>query len=239
MKKVIALMIMLMTLSGCFHVQNKEIKAPSPASDDKVEQKSGQSNEPFRRYGIESGIIESTKTGMTKGSQKIYFSDWGAKEANFDSTEITTPFGMQKTNMLTIMDGSTTYSINLDTKKGTKFRNEIYDKVRDNLDEADLEKIGEKLLRDLGAVESGTEMIAGKECKLFVTEKLGSTSCIWKGIAIKTEVKTLGQTLGIVANSIEENAAVADDIFQIPGDATITELGNFGDMFKDIPNPPL
>ncbi|MDO8648182.1 MAG: hypothetical protein Q7R81_00175 [Candidatus Peregrinibacteria bacterium] len=179
--------------------------------------------EGYKRYGVESGIIVYEKTGYQTGTETVYFDQWGMREARYDDSEITAEGETVKTNQLILLDGEWTYNIDLNTKEGTKLKNSSYAEIAEQSGSKDMATLGESMLQSLGGKKTGTEVIAGKECDVWLLESLGSVNCIWNSIPLKTEV-TLGdiQVSGI-ATSVQEGGPISEDKFKVPAGITLSE----------------
>ena len=73
-----------------------------------------------RIFDIESGIIEYEITGSQTGTKKLYFTDWGRKQAEYSNTILRVGKYSKEANLLKINDGDWQYIIDLDRKTGTK-----------------------------------------------------------------------------------------------------------------------
>ncbi|NJK96564.1 MAG: hypothetical protein HC905_18055 [Bacteroidales bacterium] len=92
-----------------------------------------------QKYGIKSGIVEyKTQTMGTDVAQTLYFDDYGAKEA----TEMQMEIAGMKSNTRSIIKGEIAYSLDLNSKSGTKSR------ITSNLGaEIDFQNLSEEVLK--------------------------------------------------------------------------------------------
>ena len=177
----------------------------------------------YRRYQIESGMVEYAVSGAQQGTESLYFDKWGMREAKYTRTEISIAGVTQKTNQLTLMDGEWIYNIDLDKKTGTKIKNPIFDIIAARSDSKDFGELGLQMLKDMGAEKTGSEEVAGKPCDIWEAKSLGSKSWVWNSIALKTEVNLAGIRATTVATKVDDGASIPEDKFTLPSDATITE----------------
>ncbi|MEP1095142.1 MAG: hypothetical protein ABJG78_08530 [Cyclobacteriaceae bacterium] len=182
----------------------------------------------FKRYGIKSGIIEYELSGAQSGKETVYFDDWGYREAKYTEAEFSFSGFTQKNNSITIMEGKMIYSIDLSTNTGTKVENTMFD----GLEDEDLEKMGEKMMKEMGGEKTGTEEVMNKECDVWEIKHMGSKTWVWKSIPLKTEVN-MGMQMNIVATSITEGDVPAEK-FEIPEGITFQDAGNLDDIMKKL-----
>ncbi len=157
----------------------------------------------LKRYNQKSGTIEYQITGsMMSGTETLYFDDFGAREAKFTNTEVKMGSFSQKTNNATYLEGSTIYTVDLNTNTGTKIENSIMK----NLEGKDVQDAGKQMLKDMGGKQIGTETFLGKNCEVWEIKSLGSKTWIWNGVPLKTEVNMMGQQVTYTATKISDTA---------------------------------
>ena len=172
----------------------------------------------IKRYQIASAIVEYTLSGTPNGTEILYFTDYGMREAKYSHTEIKVGNFSQKTNRVTILEGATTYTIDLDHNTGTKIENPFYKKFEGQ----DATVVGERMLRDMGGQKIGTESFLGKMCEVWEIQKLGSKTWVWSGIPLKNETRFAGIQSFIVATKIEPNAQVPPEKLALPAGVKIS-----------------
>lgn len=177
----------------------------------------------YKRYGVESGIVELAVSGAQKGTETIYFDRWGQREATYTNAEISFAGISQKQNTLNLLEGETIYNINLDTRTGTKTVNPMLKKILADSPDRDLGEVGMRMLKDMGGVKIGTEEVAGKLCEVWEVKNLQSKSWVWKAVTLKVQVKMAGMDVTKIATRFEEGAAIPNDKLAIPPDVKITE----------------
>lgn len=187
----------------------------------------------FKRYQIESGIVEYTMSGAQKGTESLYFDRWGMREAKYTKSELTIAGITQRSNKLTLMDGDWIYVIDLDKRTGTKTQNPVLKQIADRAATKDLAEIGEKMMRDMGGEKTSSEEIAGKMCDVWEVKKLGSKSWTWKSVTLKIQAKMGGMEMTTTATKFEE-ASIPADRFAIPSDVKITEGPDVKDLLEGI-----
>jgi len=190
----------------------------------------------FKRYGIESGVIEYTLSGAQNGTQTVYFDKWGAREAKY--TDATISFGgtSRKMHTLMLIRNDSVYSVDLDTKTGTAMRNPLLDGTMSNGKGKDLMEMGMDMMKQMGGEKVGTEEILGRSCDVWKIKNLGSKACIWNAVPMKTEVDMMGMKQSNVAVKLDENASIPEEKFRVPTDVKLTQGADMEKMMKNMPN---
>lgn len=177
----------------------------------------------MKRYQIASAIVEYTLSGAQTGTETLYFTDYGMREAKHTRSEIKVASLTQKSNRVVILEGATTYNIDLDAKTGTKIENPLFKKFEGQ----DATAVGEKMLRDLGGRKIGTELFLGKTCEVWEVKKLGSKTWVWSGIPLKTETNFGGMQVFVTATKLEPNASIPPEKLAIPPGVKISSGPDF------------
>jgi len=193
---------------------------------------SSQSLAGVKRYQIKSGVVEYTLSGTRKGTETIYFENWGMREAKYTKAELSVAGFTQKQNTLTLMDGGYTYNIDLDTRTGTKMETPLLKEIAAN--QKDLTEAGEKMMKSMGGVKIGTEVVLGKTCDVWEIKNMKSKTWVWKGVPLKTQVSMPSMEMTIMATKLDEGAAIAADKFTIPSDVKINDAGNMQKMLEGL-----
>ena len=188
----------------------------------------------YRRYQIESGIVEYAISGSQTGTETLYFDKWGMREAKYTNTEISAMGITQKTNQMTLMDGDWIYNVDLDKRTGTKMKNPLFEMIADKSGTKDFGEMGLQMLKEMGGEKTGSEEIAGKLCDVWESKDLGSKSWIWNSLTLKTEVNMAGIAITILATKVDEGASIPEDKFTLPSDVTITEAPDMGEMMEKM-----
>ena len=175
-------------------------------------------------YGIESGIIEYEISGSQKGDKTLYFKDWGRKQAEFSESTIKVGKYSKRANLLKIKSGNWEYILNLASKTGTKRENPVLEKLIEFRDQISYGEFGEQLALINGGVETGSDVIMDKKCRVFEFKSKNLKLWLWNWIILKSETLTGNIKINVRAINIKENIAIADSIFKPPLDILITEV---------------
>jgi len=186
----------------------------------------------YKRYRIESGIVEYSLSGMQEGTKTIYFDEWGWREAEYLKAGMTVGGMTIEENKLSLLDGEWQYVIDLNKRTGTKIQNPFLKQMADGADTKDLTEMGEKMLESMGGKMIGSEVIAGKKCDIWEIKNLNTKSWIWNGVTLKTQMKMSGMEQTIVATRVEEGVSIDDKYLTIPSDVKLEEGKSMQDINK-------
>lgn len=163
------------------------------------------------KYQIKSGIVTYTSNVMGMDQTTVTtFDDFGNKEVTDTYTEA---MGVKLHSRTIVKDGYS-YNLNMDEKTGTKVK--IYGTgqaiVYGNLTKEMEQKMNLQKL--------GSETLLGKECEIYGFDyKEMSTSgkaWVWKGVALKSEVKAMGMDVALIGKSFDDNPIIDQSIFEVP-----------------------
>jgi len=175
-------------------------------------------------FGIKSGIIEYEITGSQTGNKKLYFDDWGRKQAEFSNSTIKVGKFSKHSNLLKITIGDWQYIINLEKKSGTKRENPILGRMYELSNQINYNDFGEQLVLIEGGVKIGSEDVAGKNCTIYNFQNKKSKSWIWNWITLKSESLSGGVHITVTAKNILVNVSVPDSVFNPPPDVMVFEV---------------
>ncbi len=168
------------------------------------------------KYEVKSAIIKKVSTVMgQKVETTVYIDDYGKKEM---SETVMNAGGTEK-HILTIMDGDSILTIDMDMKTAQKVK--LPQKPVNYLKITDEDKAMYKLQ------ELGEENVLDKPCKKYSLEvQQGGqtakvTTWVWKGIPLKSETNAGGMNMTEEVIDIQEGAEVPADKFTMPDDVTL------------------
>jgi len=216
MKNILSLVVVLSLLLAIIGCSDKKEESKIPAKE--------KSTDFSKRYGIKSGAIEYTLSGSQQGTKTLYFDDWGMKQSEHTISILSVGKFTKTMNLLNIIEGEFQYTINMDSKSGTKKRNPILKDIEELKYEKSFNEFGEQMLLKSGAVKIGEEKFLDKNCSVYEIKSAGTKMWIWKWLTIKSETISGGVNISLIANKIEENISVAAENFSIPKDAAIVEV---------------
>ncbi len=223
-KKLLPAFLMLLILVAQPACSNDENKTPENITTKKSKKEKKLFIADQKIYGIKSGIIEYEITGSQTGTKKLYFDDWGRKQAEFTNSTIKVGKYTKHSNLLKLTKGDWQYIINLENKTGLKRENPVIEKIIELKNQTNYGEFGEQLLLISGGYESGGDIVADKKCKIFEFKKQNSKSWIWNWLMLKSETKRGKTNITVVAKNIEENVFIADTVFSPPKNILIIEV---------------
>jgi hypothetical protein len=177
-----------------------------------------------RKYGIKSAIIEYDVSGSQEGSRRLFFDNWGARQAEYSNTTITVGQFSKTANLLNITDGDWQYTINLDTKSGTKSQSQLKELKIELEGQQYFNELGEQAIIKLGGVKLGTEEFLGKECDVYEFRNIGMRAWYWKWVLLKSETRSGPVSITVTARNIEEDVRVPEDRFRVPEDISLNTV---------------
>lgn len=179
------------------------------------------------RYGVKSGKITTSMEMMGQAViQEVYFDDYGAKQAsisNFNGRK------MRNINvdgrMIMVNDEEKTA---VEMPMGGRMGGGPMGGGRD--EQIDWENLTEKVIRKNRIKENGEEEIAGKTCKVYtytvmmMGQARKQTVWIYKGITMKTSMKTNFGDMGQTVIALEEDIEIDPAMFSVPEGVTIEKM---------------
>ena len=221
----ILLLLIIAVSSACANASDEKISGDNQQEDSEIK---------YKRYGIESAIVEYTISGSRTGTEKLIFKDWGSKEAKYENAAMTMAGFSIAENKLTIINGESTYNIDLEARTGTKIKTPFIEEMAEGAQTNDLTGIGERIMKSMGGKIIGQEEILGKECDIWEIEMAGAKSWVWNWVTLKTEVNFLGTAIIITAVSIDADVSIDNEEFEIPGDITIGEKPELNSILNKL-----
>lgn len=184
------------------------------------------------RYGVKSGKITTSMEMMGQAViQEVYFDDYGAKQASISN------FNGRKMRNINV-DGR---MIMVNDEEKTAVEMPMGGRMgggpmgggprgggRD--EQIDWENLTEKVIRKNRIKENGEEEIAGKTCKVYtytvmmMGQARKQTVWIYKGITMKTSMKTDFGEMGQTVVALEEDIEIDPAMFTVPEGVTIEKM---------------
>jgi hypothetical protein len=175
-------------------------------------------------FGIKSGIIEYEITGSQTGTKKLYFDDWGRKQAEFTNSTIKVGKYTKHSNLLKITIGDWQYIMDLENETGIKRENPVIEKIIELKNQTNYGEFGEQLLLISGGFESGGDTVADKYCRVYEFKNKNTKSWVWNWLTLKSETKRGNVDITLNVKNIEENVFIVDSVFSPPKNILITEV---------------
>lgn len=195
-----------------------------------------QAGDTVKRYRMKSGIVEYEISGPQKGTETLYFDDWGIREATYTNVTVEMMGFKQETNTLSILKDGYTYNIDLTKRTGTKIETPLMKELnaRAEAEGKDMADVGEEMLVRMGGKKVGTEEFLGKKCDIWVMEQMGSKIWVYNGITLKSITNMMGMEISKVATRFEENATIDKSKLDLPTDIKFEDRKNLEEMMKKM-----
>jgi hypothetical protein len=194
-----------------------------------------------KKFFVKSGVIEYTLKGNTIGTKTIMFDDYGDKyyerEKGVTETKIFGITDRVETDKLLIMIKDKVWHIDYISGENQTGINPFYNinsGIVGNKSEAELQKMADDILKEMGGEKLGKETVLGKSCdKVSV---LGTISWLYKGVILKSEAAMMGIKLFETATRFDENASVPASTFIAPTHLEYQEIQLSPEMYtQEIP----
>lgn len=209
MNKASQIFILIIILTGCNSKAQNEVK----------------------RYEVKSGMIKynTTNSGKMmgsvvkgKGTESLYFKNWGAvelKESQSTQTTTMNMFGQRKedttsSHTMNKLENGESYSVDFDQKLIYANKDIAMNMIAAFHPEGDVGEVGKGMLEGMGGEKIGHENMLGYDCEIWSVA--GGKQWLYKGIMLKMEMTLMGITTTTVAQSAEFNISVADKHFLLP-----------------------
>ena len=174
-----------------------------------------------KRYEVKSGIVTMEMDMMgQKIIQQLYFDDYGVKQA--------TVMEMMGQKMRSIeVDGKI---VAVDDAAKTAISMPGMGPQMGGNNQINFLNLDEKTIKKHKIKEEGQEEVAGKMCTkysyrmLMMGQGVNVNACVYKGITLKTSVKTDFGEMVIQATKIEEDIQVDPALFTLPEGVQVQEM---------------
>jgi hypothetical protein len=228
--KLLSKLLIVLLLCCSISCTNKTgVGSASSKDSSKVEAIKPPSVTTVKKYDIKSGIVTYVSETMgIKGSQKLYFDDFGATELHETITEL--DMLGTKSRKVTCTLSKDGYRYEFETENVSNNINKLKKEVRKrkvlSMGLSDMNgmpaEMSAEMKKQYEYKDEGNETVAGVVGSKY-SMKMGKT--IFTGVIYKrVMLKTVMDMITITAEKFEENASIPADKFEIPKDYTVTEV---------------
>ena len=169
-----------------------------------------------KRFADKSGEIDYEWTGKMKGTEVMYWDEWGYKEYHIAKTEMKILGMKQVNNQHTLRIGDMVYTWKDGETKGTKMKDENYAAMAESV--KDWEEFGKGVMTQLGYEKKGSDLVGGKNCERW--EGVLGKIWIYKSYGLKSEVNMLGITSTMMFTDYKAGSSVNASVFNLPKNVT-------------------
>lgn len=178
----------------------------------------------FRRYGIEKGIIHFRIDGAVKGTNVIYFDNWGWREAKYENTTADIGKYKEETIKVQFLDGERRYDYDPRTQIANYFNSPQVQQAAEKYQTKDMVKVGDEMLKKMGAVPAGKGNIMDIECDVWELEQYKTTLHMWQGITMKEQSFAGNLPVRRAAILVQTEIEVPVEKLSLPKSASIKGL---------------
>lgn len=178
----------------------------------------------FKRYSLESGIVEYILSGMQVGTSTLYFDNYGMQEASYENAVMEMMGIRQETESVNYLDGYWQYNWDKKNNTATKIKNTALANIVENAEDGDLHEAGLEMLKAMGGEKIGNENILGKPCDIWEVKQMGTKIWVWKGVTLKSVTNMMGFTMIREAKSFEADASVPPEKLSLPEGVEFNEV---------------
>ena len=176
-------------------------------------------------FEVESGKIVYEITGMLKGTEILYWDDWGNKQRKETNSVIEMMGFKQEQKSILITIGVDIYNLDPLKKTGTHIINDMFE--GQTMEQK--AEYGKQALEAIGGVQKADETILGKTCEVWEVASMKSKVWIWKLLPLKSSVAIMDPPQISTAIEIQTDISVSSDKFEISG-YQIKELGKVSEI---------
>jgi hypothetical protein len=168
-----------------------------------------------KRFGLQSGIVHYELDGARKGTETLYFTDWGWREAKHSDGVISFMGFEQPMRTLSILEDSVMAILDLESGMGMRTLDPLKSLLSDD-ELQDPAAVGVAMMKQMGATRDGDGEVLGRKCQVWKVKDIGSRLWVWRNIPLKMETKMMGIGMSMTATRIEENVPVPEKRFSFP-----------------------
>ncbi len=181
----------------------------------------------IKPYSFKTAVVEYIYEGNITGTQTLYIDEYGWNQSEVIRT-VTKSFGQKdEKNERKLTLGLDIYSWDQGAASGVKIRNTMLENLLEDPN-FDIQDFAKRTMEGLGFQKTGSETFMGRDCEIW--KGMGSTIWAWNGLALKTEIKLLGQRSVMTAINIKIDTPVPSDKFTVPLSIKFNEAGTTDPM---------
>lgn len=139
----------------------------------------------FKRYGVEKGALIFRIDGAMKGTEHIYFDNWGWREAKYTRTTADVGSYQERTEEAQYLDGERRYVYDPATNVATFFDSPQVQQAADKWQTKDMVKVGLEMLKGMGGRPDGKGKVVDIECDIWKIDQHRITLHMWQGLTMK------------------------------------------------------
>ena len=177
------------------------------------------------RYGVREGKITYQYKGLQKGSEEVYFTDYGMVEVKYTSTTRENPFKKEREviNLITLMRDSLIFVVDRSTMNARSIDNTLLYTSAEKSPTLDLGEAAEMMYLEKGGQLERIDTLLNLPARYWNVESMQMKEWRWKGILLKTQVEVGREIMTLEAIEIDTLSPLPKGIFDLPEDVNIQE----------------
>lgn len=176
----------------------------------------------YKRYAVEKGMVTYKVSGISSGTETIYWDQYGMREAKYTQTTSKMFGTASETNALMLLHGTTQYQIDLNTNSGTKTVNHVLKGMVE--EDENVGEVGKRMLESMGGNKTGEVDFLNKPCEVWEVSSMAATLYVWNYISLRSESNLMGLTQIIEAVEIQVDIDIPEEKFAIPEGAKLQTI---------------
>lgn len=191
------------------------------------------------RYKVREGHISYTYDGIQRGTEEVYFSDYGMVEIKFTETVRDNPFSAseEKISLITFMKDSAIYVVDKTTMNARKIDNTLLFESAEESSTKDLNEVAESIYRDRGGFIETQENVAGVKCDRWFIESTKTREWRHKGMMLKTMIELPRNFVKVEATAIDTVSSLPENVFELPENVSIQDGMSMKQWIEELSKP--
>jgi hypothetical protein len=169
----------------------------------------------YKRYALKQAHIHYETSGFRRGTEDLYFTDYGMREARHVNVENLTEEGIRPEKVVVVSFGSDMRMANLTNSMGTWMKEPVVDSLLHVSKVDPPGVISDSILSKMQYKKQGTSTILGRPVTIWFEPTSGTTLHTWEGLVLKQEVKNPQHQHVVEAVSID-TAMPPAEVFVVP-----------------------
>ncbi|MDX9759750.1 MAG: hypothetical protein RBU27_11365 [Bacteroidota bacterium] len=176
-------------------------------------------------YNVENARIVYEYGGAASGSKTHIIANYGRYQSQLDKMSFEMSGMKQDVHQLDLISDTTQYTINLDTKEGTRAHYDLsrIEAMAADFTEEEKKNFQEAFLLRSQAVKIGKDTVLDKECDLYELPMMGMRISLWNGLTLRSSITMGEQELTMTAVELDDSFSPKADMFAPPKDVKLSE----------------
>lgn len=176
-------------------------------------------------FNVENARIVYEYGGAASGSKTHIIANYGVYQSQLDKMSFTMGGMKQNVHQLDVINDTTQYTINLDTKEGTRSHYDVsrIEAMAADFTEEEKKNFQETFLLRSQAQKIGKDTVLGKICDLYSIPMMGMRISLWNGLTLRSSITMGDEELTMTAVELDEDITPTIEMFTPPKDVKLSE----------------